>query len=95
MVADGPVTREVELVNPQGLHARPASLLVRKANEFDASVKLWIDGDQADCKSIMEVMMLASPQGTRVTIEADGPDSGTVVEALAKLFADGFGEAYE
>lgn len=94
-MAEAAVTRQVEVVNPQGLHARPASLLVRKANEFSASVTLWIGADQADCKSIMEVMMLASPRGTKVTIEANGPQAETVVEALATLFADGFGEAYE
>lgn len=94
-MAEAPVIREVELVNPQGLHARPASLLVRKANEYEASVTLRVGDDQADCKSIMEVMMLASPQGTKLTIEAEGPDADTVVDALEALFVEGFGEAYE
>ena len=87
--------RAIKILNPQGLHARPASLIVRIANDHASEVTLRIGQDQANCKSIMEVIMLASPQGAAGVIEADGPDAEEVLTALEDLFADGFGEAYE
>lgn len=87
-------SRDVTIVNPQGLHARPASLIVRTTNDFSSEVTLRIGNESANCKSIMEVMMLASPQGTVGVLEAKGPDAQAALEALQKLFAEGFGEAY-
>lgn len=92
-MSDPTARSEVRLVNPQGLHARPSSLIVTTANAFNASVTLTIDGRSADCKSIMEVMMLASPQGTPVLIEARGVQAAEAVSALEQLIARGFGEA--
>ena len=93
-MSEGISAAEVELVNPQGLHARPASLLVRRAVEFDAHVTLRVGDQSADCSSIMEVMMLAAPQGTRLTIGATGPQAAAAVAALAELIDGGFGEVY-
>jgi len=89
------VSREVTIVNPQGLHARPAALLVRAANAFEAGVVLWIDDREADLKSVMEVMMLASPRGTKGRVEGRGPDAEDAIKAIVGLFANGFGEAYD
>jgi phosphotransferase system HPr (HPr) family protein len=83
---------ELQIVNPQGLHARPSSMIVRTAMTYDAIVRLSIDGRTADCKSIMEVMMLASPQGTPLVIEARGPQAQAAVKALSELIRAGFHE---
>lgn len=90
---EGQFSAETVLVNAQGLHARPSSMIVRTANKFDASVILTIDGRSADCKSIMEVMMLASPMGTPLRFDATGREAEGAVSALVALIQSGFGEA--
>jgi phosphocarrier protein len=85
-------TVSVTLQNAQGLHARPSALIVKTANSFSAKVQLRIGARSADCKSIMEVMMLASPRGTELVFEARGNDAAAAVSALASLVAGGFGE---
>lgn len=86
------VRRVVKLVNREGLHARPACKIVTTANQFEAEVVIAIEDLQADGKSIMEVMMLASPLGTEVGIEARGPDAEKVADAICELIQEGFGE---
>lgn len=91
-MAEARVTAREELPNAEGLHARPSTLLVQTANEFRSEITIRIDGRAANGKSIMEVMMLASPKGTRIEIEAVGPDATEAVAALVALVKKGFGE---
>ena len=90
---DDPVTREVRVVNPLGLHARPAAQLVRKASEFQSHVEIGNDQLMVNGKSIMGVMMLAAECGSAITIRATGEDAKAAVDALSTLVADGFGES--
>jgi phosphocarrier protein len=87
------IEREVRIVNPLGLHARPAAQIVRIASGFAADVWVAKDGEVVNGKSIMGVMMLAAECGCTLLIRADGNDEAAAVEALAALVADGFGEA--
>ncbi|HEX2450913.1 MAG TPA: HPr family phosphocarrier protein [Gemmatimonadales bacterium] len=87
------VEREATIVNPLGLHARPAAQLVRLANSFTADILLSKDGLDVNGKSIMGVMMLAAECGSAIRIRATGSDAEQAVDALAKLIADGFGES--
>ena len=80
-----------------GLHARAAAKLVRVASGFDSQVRLRrLDGPgrdvSADAKSILSVLMLAASCGTELQASADGVDEEAAMNAIAKLFADGFGE---
>ena len=84
--------RNVQIVNPLGLHARPAAQLVKLANQYTAEVTIARDGMPVNAKSIMGVMMLAAEQGCTVQIAADGSDAEAAVDALAGLVAKGFGE---
>ncbi|HSE26843.1 MAG TPA: HPr family phosphocarrier protein [Gemmatimonadales bacterium] len=84
--------RLVTIVNPLGLHARPAAQLVRLASSFAAHVELERDGLAVNAKSIMGVMMLAAECGAALTVRADGTDEAAAVEALATLVARGFDE---
>ncbi len=90
---DDQVVREIRIVNPLGLHARPAALFVKTASRFGAEVELGKDGMMVNGKSIMGVMMLAAECGSDVIITARGPDAGAAVDALAELVASGFGES--
>ncbi|RKZ29871.1 HPr family phosphocarrier protein [bacterium] len=84
--------RELQIINKLGLHARPAMLLVKTASKFQSSIKLVKDNVEANAKSIMGVLVLAAEKGSKIKILVDGPDEEEALEAIAKLFADGFGE---
>lgn len=84
--------KEVEITNKLGLHARPASLLVKLASKFESEIQLIKDDTEINAKSILGVMMLAAGPGQRVTITADGSDAQEAVDAIASLIESGFGE---
>jgi phosphocarrier protein HPr len=77
--------KEAEIINSLGIHARPASLIVKIASAFDSHVELEKDGVRVNAKSIMGVLMLASEQGDKLTIIAEGKDEKEAVEALIEL----------
>jgi len=85
--------REVRIVNPLGMHARPAAQLVRVAAGFQSHIELVKDGVAINGKSIMGVMMLAAECGSTLTIRSHGPDEEAALDALAGLVAQGFGES--
>lgn len=82
----------VTVTNSQGLHARPADMLVRLATQFDAQIELEKDGERVDGKSILSVMTLGAEQGTQIAIRAIGHDAEEAVGALARLIDSGFAE---
>jgi len=84
--------KEVEIRNKLGLHARPASLVVKLAGKFATEIQLIKEDTEINAKSILGVMMLAAGPGQRVTITADGSDELEAVDALASLIESGFGE---
>ena len=86
------LTREVEIINKLGLHARASAKLTQAAGQFQSDVFVIKAGRRVNAKSIMGVMMLAAGKGTRVTLEISGPDEAEAMEAVAGLIADMFGE---
>ena len=86
------IEREARIVNPLGLHARPAAELVKVANRFQSAVELRKDDLAVNGKSIMGVMMLAAECGSSLFIKTDGADAAEAMEALLALVADGFHE---
>ena len=64
------VSQDVEIINRLGLHARAAAQLVKLATQFQSKVFLKKDGQYANAKTIMDVLMLAATQGTQITIES-------------------------
>lgn len=86
------IERTATIVNPLGLHARPASKIVKIAAAFQAEVEIVKDGVAVNGKSIMGVMMLAAECGSAIVLRANGPDETAAVDALATLVAQGFGE---
>lgn len=78
--------------NRLGLHARAAALFVKKATEFTADVWVEKDGIEVNGKSIMGLLMLACPLGSRVGIRAEGPDEQQAFASLAAMIDNGFGE---
>ena len=86
------VEREAPIVNPLGLHARPAAQLVRLAATFGSEIFVSKDGVEVNGKSIMGVMMLAAECGSSIVIRATGADAEQAVQAIADRVATGFGE---
>lgn len=88
------VGRKVSIVNRLGLHARAAAQLVRSAGTFKSRIRLIREDDSviADAKSILSVLTLAATVGTTLKVEAEGEDEDRAVEAIVKLFEEGFGE---
>ena len=89
------LTRTVVVSNPQGLHARPASLIMKLSNRFQSRIELVKGNERVDGKSILEILTLGATPGTNLVIEADGPDAESALEALAELFASDFAESYK
>lgn len=86
-------SRELEIVNRLGLHARAAAKLAKTAESFEANIRVAKDGLEADAKSVMGMLLLCGQMGTRITITAEGSDAIEAVEAIAALVGDRFGEA--
>jgi phosphocarrier protein len=85
--------RSVQIVNKNGLHARPAAEIVKAASKFNADITITRDDLEVNGKSIMGVMMLAAEYGSTVMLRATGPDADKAIDALSKLIADRFGES--
>ncbi len=85
--------RTFEITNRLGIHARVAAKLVETANRFQAEIHLEKDGITANGRSILGILTLFCPQGSRLTISAEGVDAKEAMAAFAGLIAEKFGEA--
>ena len=85
--------RSVQIVNRNGLHARPAAEIVKAASKFKCDITLVRDDLEVNGKSIMGVMMLAAEFGSTLTLRASGPDEDAALDTLARLIAGKFGES--
>ncbi len=83
---------EVEVINPAGMHTRPAAEIVKVASRYASKVFIEVDGYSVNAKSIIGLMTLPAEQGTKVRIIAEGPDEHQVVQELIDLFNAGFYE---
>lgn len=84
--------KEVVIRNKLGLHARAAAKFVKCASAFLCDIQVGKDAMTVNGKSIIGVLLLAAPQGSRIQIIADGDDEAAAVEALLQLVNDRFGE---
>ena len=88
----GRVCAEVEVVNPLGMHARPAAMLVQTAGRYPCDVWIEKGGVRVNAKSVMGLLMLAAARGVQLRIVCDGEQSAEALQAVLTLFDDGFGE---
>ncbi len=85
-------TREVTIQNRNGLHARPAAMLVKVSSRFRAEIWVEKDGERVNGKSIMGLMMLAAGKGSKLQVIAEGPDADRAIVEIEALVASKFGE---
>lgn len=86
------VTKEVVINNQVGLHARPATFFIQKANEFKSSIWIEKEDRRVNAKSLLGVLSLGIVKGTAVNLIADGTDEATAVDTLSELIASDFTE---
>ncbi len=80
--------REVEILNELGLHARPASEFVRAVHSFQCEVVIHKGDETFSAASILEVLMANLDCGSKMTIEATGPDAEAALDRLAQLLVE-------
>jgi len=80
---------EVTVMNEEGLHARPAAMLVQALQGLECQVYLSKEeGEEVDGKSILGVMMLAAERGSKLTVRAKGPDAREAVQCISRILKD-------
>ena len=79
------VSKEVIVNNGTGLHARPATLLVKKASSFKSDVSIEFNGKKANVKCLIGVLSLGVTKGANITVTATGDDETLAAEEIAKL----------
>lgn len=82
----------IEVINKLGLHARAADKLVKLCARYDSTIQLCKGAQAVDAKSIMQVLMLAAAQGTRLKLIIDGDDANLALTEIRALFANYFDE---
>lgn len=84
--------KETVVNNQVGLHARPATFFIQKANEFKSSI--WVEKDErrVNAKSLLGVLSLGIVKGTSITLIGDGPDEEAAISALVELINSDFSE---
>ena len=94
MAVGATASRRLKVGNSMGLHARPAAQLVYIANRFKADLKLRRPGgrNEADCRSVLAMLMLAAGKDTELEIMASGEDAEPAVAAIADYFERNFDE---
>ena len=85
-------TATFEIVNELGLHARAAVKLTQLAQKFPCEVVVSREGQTANGKSVMGVLLLCGSKGTKLTVKATGPQAEEAVDAIGQLIANRFGE---
>ena len=86
------ISKEVVIDNQVGLHARPATFFIQKANEFKSSI--WVEKEErrVNAKSLLGVLSLGIVKGTAITIIADGSDQDEAIDTLSALIDSDFSE---
>ncbi len=85
-------SRTFKIINKRGLHARASARFVQTVEGYEAIVRVTREGSTVGGTSIMGLMMLAASTGCSIDVEAEGRQSGEVLDALEALIADRFGE---
>ncbi len=86
------IKKDIKVENEQGLHARPCRMISQTAMNYQCDIKLIKDGYEVNAKSIMGLLSLAAPQGSIITIVADGVDEEKAIKELVHLFETNFDE---
>ncbi len=87
------ISREIEIINKLGLHARASAKLTQLAARYKSEVWMTRNDRRVNAKSIMGVMMLAAGKGSFITLDTEGPDEQECMDTLIQLIEARFGES--
>jgi phosphocarrier protein HPr len=87
-----PLRAVAQITNKRGLHARASAKVVEAAARFQSEITIVKDGTRVNARSIMGLMMLAASLGSKISVEAEGPDAGAAMTAMLALIDAKFGE---
>lgn len=87
-----PVKQTLDITNVRGLHARASRKLAELAFRYECSIVVRREHEEADARSLMDLMMLGAGVGSTIEVEAEGPDAEAAVAAIAALVASKFDE---
>lgn len=82
------VSKTLIFNGPQGLHARPAGALVKKAKEFESKIELVYNGNSFNAKAITKLLSAGIKSGAEITITADGADENAALEGVAEFISN-------
>jgi len=85
-------SRSITVANEQGLHMRPAYLFAETAAKFECQIEIVKDDLRIDGKSVLSILTLGASKGTRLELNATGPDASEAIVALSQLMENGFPE---
>ena len=91
-VPAGAISRELQIINKRGLHARASAKFVQMVEKFEADVWVTRGGETVGGTSIMGLMMLSAAPGTTILVSARGPEAQAALDAIAALVAGKFNE---
>jgi phosphocarrier protein HPr len=86
------VTKVFTITNELGIHARSAAMIVEVSNRYRAKIVLEKNGTRVNAKSILGILTLGCPKGSKIILHAEGIDAEDALEELGKLIEDKFGE---
>ena len=86
------ISRNIVITNTSGLHARPATFFIQKANTYKASIWIEKEDRKVNAKSLLGVLSLGIAKGMTITLIADGQDEDTAIAGLVELIDSGFSE---
>ena len=86
------ISREVTITNSIGLHARPATFFIQKANAYKASIWVEKDDRRVSAKSLLGVLSIGIAKGMTITLAADGEDENEAINGLVELIESGFND---
>ena len=86
------VSAKVKVINPMGMHMRPAQLFIKEITPFGCDVSINFNGKDINGKSIMNLMAACIKQGAEVEVRCDGPDEEKALKAIIELIDSGLGE---
>ena len=85
-------TRDIVITNTHGLHARPATFFIQKANCYKSSIWVEKDDRKVNAKSLLGILSLGIAKGMTIRLIADGPDEDAAIDGLEALVNSGFAE---
>lgn len=86
------VSAKTKIINPMGMHMRPAQLFIKELTPYQCDVSILFGDKQINGKSIMNLMAACLKQGSEIEIQCDGPDEQAALDAAVKLIEAGLGE---